>query len=76
MANEDLSILASNNVPNLFKEMFLDSVVAQQMRMSYTKVSCVFGYRLGPYFQHKIIGDILRTKDFYSAIHFDETTTS
>ena len=59
-----------------FKECFPDSHIAQHMTMSRTKVACMTGYGLGPYFLQKTIDDILRSPNTYYTIHFDETTTA
>ena len=75
-AKEDLPFQASDGVPQLVERLFPDSVVAQKMTMSHTKVSYMTSHGLGPYFLQKTIDDILSSPDTYYIIHFDKTTTS
>ena len=75
-AKEDPPFQASDGVPQLFHRMIPESVIAQEMTLSHTKVSYVISYVLRPYFLQITIDDILSSPDTYYNIHFDETTTS
>ena len=75
-AKEDFSFQDSDGVLQLFQRMYQESVVAQKMTMSHTKVSYVISHGLGPYLLQKTIDAILSSPDTYYTIHFDETTTS
>ena len=76
IAKEDFPFWASDGVPQLIQRMSPDSVLAQKMTVSCTKLSYVISHGLQPYFLHKTIDDILSSPDTYYTLHFDEITTS
>ena len=62
-AKDDFSFCATDGFPQLLQRMCPDSEMAKGVKMSCTKVSCVIGHGLGPYFLQKTVDDILNTQN-------------
>lgn len=73
-AKSNLPFSSCDGSPKLYSEMFPDSMVAKQYKMSRQKMSYVISYGLGPYFQQQTVEDLMSSDAFYT-IHFDETVT-
>ena len=60
-AKDDFPFHASDGFLELLQRMCPDSEMAKGVKMSHTKVSCVIGHGLGPYFLQNTVDDILNT---------------
>ena len=59
----------------MLQAQFPDSVIAKHVALGPQKMSYMVAYGLGPYFQQKIVRDIIEAHS-YITLHFDETVSA
>lgn len=67
----NFSLKSSESLPNLFRSMFPDSVIARNFTFSKDKCSYYINYGLGPYYKSVLVNDI-QASPYYST-SFDES---
>ncbi|MEW8547687.1 MAG: hypothetical protein AB2693_29620 [Candidatus Thiodiazotropha sp.] len=73
-ATSNYSFSSSDKTPELFQNMFPDSIIAKNFSISHQKVSYLLSDGLGPYFQQSTVKDVLGSSAYFT-IHFDETVS-
>ena len=79
VVEDDFSFSSSQNINELFSNMFVDSEIVKKFKMGDRKISYVISHGLGPYFKKKLLEDVKNStkspQNLYS-LSFDKTTTS
>ena len=71
----NFSLMSTDKIGDLFREMFPDSKIVAKFRLSRTSASYMISEGLSPYFTRKMIQDLLKSNLPFS-LHFDETTNT
>jgi hypothetical protein len=75
VATSNYSLRSCDNIPQLFNEMFRNSLETKSMTLNRTKARYLLTEASGPYFYNKLISEI-RASEVYYTVMFDETCNS
>ena len=74
-ASQNIPYSCADALQECYKQQFPDSVIAKHVALGPKKMSYMVTYGLGPYFQQKIVRDIIEGHSYFT-LHFDETVSA